>query len=71
MTVVLIQQEIQQAGRQVPQGNSVLLQEGGDGLQTQVLQVPGVAAAHVRCSGVMGPHRGTGGTTGDLPRCLP
>ena len=25
---------------------------------------PGAAAAHVRCSGVVGPHRGTRGTIG-------
>ena len=33
------------------------------GLQAQPLQVPGAAAAHGRCSGRLGPHRGTGGTT--------
>ena len=32
----------------------ILLQEGGAGLQAQVLQIPGAAAAHVRCSGVVG-----------------
>ena len=35
------------------------------------LKSPGAAAAHVRHSGVLGPHRGTGGTTGDLPQWLP
>ena len=45
-------------GLQIPQGNSVLLQEGGAGLQAQVLQISGAAAAHVRCSRVLGPHRG-------------
>ena len=62
---------ISRAGLQIPQGIYILLQEGGSGLQAQVLQIPGAAAAHVRCSGVMGPYRGTGGTTGDLPQWLP
>ena len=59
---------LSRAGLQIPQGKYVLLQEGGAGLQAQVLQIPGAAAADVRCSGVLGPHRGTGGTTVDLPQ---
>ena len=62
---------LSRAGLQIPQGKYVLIQEGGDhGLQAQVLQILG-AVAHVQCSGVLGPHRGTGGTTGDLPQWLP
>ena len=33
----------------------------------RVLSVSGVALAQVWCSGVMGPHRGTGG---HIPQCL-
>ena len=62
---------LSRAGLQIPQGNFVFLEEGGAGLQAQVIKIPGAAAAHVRCSRVLGPHRGTGGTTGDLPQWLP
>ena len=62
---------LSRAGLQIPQGNSDLLQESRAELQSQVLQVPGAAAAHVRCSGVLGLHRRTGGSTGDLPQWLP
>ena len=65
---------LSRAGLQTPQSNYVLLQEGGAGLQLQpqvLLQVPGAASAHVRCSGVTGPDRGTGGKTGDLPQWMP
>ena len=48
--------------------SSLLPQDGGAGLQAQVLHILGAAVARVRCSGVIDPHRGTGGTTGDLHR---
>ena len=64
---------LSRAGLQIPQGNAVLLQEGGAwggaGFQAQakslVLPMYGVSEAF------LGPRRGTGGTTGDLPQCLP
>ena len=57
---------LSRAGLQIPTGNSALLQEGGPGVQAQVfyksLVLPWLMYA-VRGIGVMGPHRGTGGTT--------
>ena len=62
----VLQRRLCSAGQVFRSLKSVLLQEGGSGLQAQVLLLPGAAA--VRCSRVMGPHRRTGGTTGDLPQ---
>ena len=51
-------------------GVSASRMEGGTGFQAHAFQVPSVAPARIRCSGFVGPHRGTGGTTGDLPQGL-
>ena len=57
-------------GLQIPQGNCVILQEGGAGFEAQVfkaLVLPRVMYGEVESWAL----RDTGYTIGDLPQCLP